>query len=45
MRSIVWFDDAEELLPPESLDGMTWLKVKRTIIKSFDDYNKTRYKN
>ena len=43
-RSVVWFDDAEDMLPPESLDGMTWAKVKKVIIKSFDDYKNKRYK-
>jgi hypothetical protein len=44
-RSIVYFADAEDQLSPESLDGMTWTKVKEVIIKSFDNYNKKKYRN
>jgi len=43
-RSIVYFEDAENTLPPETLDVMTWDEVKSIIIKSFDDYKKKRYK-
>jgi len=43
-RSISWFEDAENTLAPESLDGMTWDKVKDIIIKAFDSYNQTKYK-
>jgi len=43
-RSVVYFDDAENTLAPQSLDGMTWVKAKKVIIKSFDDYKKKRYK-
>jgi hypothetical protein len=39
-RSIVYFADAEDNIEPESLDGMTWGKVKETITKAFDDYYK-----
>ena len=44
IRSIVYFDDAENTIEPESLDGMTWAKVKEIIRKSLDDYYK-KYKN
>jgi len=40
IRSVIYFDDAENTIDPESLDGMTWDKVKSTIIKAFDDYYK-----
>ena len=40
IRSVIYFDDAENTIDPESLDGMTWDKVKNTIIKAFDDYYK-----
>ena len=45
IRSIVYFADAENTIDPESLDGMTWEKVKETITKAFDNYYKTRNKN
>jgi len=40
IRSVIYFDDAENTIDPESLDGMTWIKVKNTITKAFDDYYK-----
>jgi predicted nucleotidyltransferase component of viral defense system len=40
IRSVVYFNDAENTIDPESLDGMTWVKVKSTITKAFDDYYK-----
>jgi len=40
IRSIIYFDDAENTIDPESLDGMTWIKVKNTITNAFDDYYK-----
>lgn len=40
IRSVIYFDDAENTIDPESLDGMTWMKVKSTITKAFDDYYK-----
>jgi predicted nucleotidyltransferase component of viral defense system len=40
IRSVVYFNDAENTIDPESLDGMTWIKVKNTITKAFDDYYK-----
>ena len=42
IRSVIYFDDAEQTTAPESLDGMTWNKVKKTITKAFDDYYKKR---
>ena len=39
-RSVVYFADAEDNIEPESLDGMTWEKVKKTITKAFDDHYK-----
>ncbi|WP_114936459.1 nucleotidyl transferase AbiEii/AbiGii toxin family protein [Mucilaginibacter endophyticus] len=38
IRSVVYFADAENTIAPESLDGMTWDKVKQTITNAFDDY-------
>ena len=38
IRSVVYFTDAENTIDPESLDGMTWEKVKKTITEAFDDY-------
>lgn len=38
IRSVVYFADAENTITPESLDGMTWDKVKETITNAFDDY-------
>ena len=40
IRSVIYFADAEDTIAPESLDGMTWEKVKQTILKAFDDYYK-----
>jgi hypothetical protein len=40
IRSVIYFTDAEDTIAPESLDGMTWEKVKKTISKAFDDYYK-----
>ncbi|CAN5184320.1 hypothetical protein BH09BAC6_BH09BAC6_15120 [soil metagenome] len=37
---MTYFADAEDDVNPVSLDGMTWNKVKRTITKAFDNYNK-----
>lgn len=45
IRSISYFDDAENTITPESLDGMTWLKVKTIIKKALDDYYITIRKN
>jgi hypothetical protein len=38
IRSVVYFADAENTITPESLDGMTWENVKKTIMNAFDDY-------
>ena len=38
IRSVIYFDDAENTIAPESLDGMTWGKVKKVITKAFDNY-------
>ena len=40
IRSMIYFTDAEDDADPESLDGMTWNKVKKIITKAFDDYYK-----
>ena len=40
IRSVAYFDDAENTLSPESLDGMTWEVVKTTIDKALDVYYK-----
>jgi hypothetical protein len=45
IRSVIYFADAENTIEPESLDGMTWSKVKKIITNSFNDYYKKRYKN
>jgi hypothetical protein len=42
IRSVVYFTDAEDTIEPESLDGMTWNKVKETIINAFDKYYKNK---
>ncbi len=43
IRSIIYFDDAEDTIAPDSLNNMTWPDVKSIITKAFDDYyrNKT----
>ena len=38
IRSVIYFTDAENTIEPESLNGMTWAKVKKTILKAIDDY-------
>lgn len=45
IRSVIYFKDAEDDVDPESLDGMTWPKVKEIITKAFDEYYKKRPKN
>ncbi|RYU91138.1 hypothetical protein EWM62_04140 [Mucilaginibacter terrigena] len=40
IRSVVYFSDAEDTIDPECLEGMTWTKVKSTIVKALDDYYK-----
>lgn len=42
-RSIGYFKDAENMLEPNSLDDMTWKKVKKAITKSLNDYYKNRF--
>ncbi|MDB5007247.1 MAG: hypothetical protein JWQ84_665 [Mucilaginibacter sp.] len=42
IRAVVYFADAENTIEPESLDGMTWLKAKKIITKSFDNYFKNK---
>jgi len=44
-RSMIWFENAEDNLDPECLDGMTWSKAKKVVTKSFNDYYKRRNKN
>lgn len=44
IRCMTWFDDAENAIAPESLDGMTWEKVKKTVIFGMDERYK-KYKN
>ena len=36
IRSIVYFDDAENTIEPYSFDGMTWNKAKKIINKGLD---------
>jgi hypothetical protein len=45
IRSMIYFENAEDDVDPTSLDGMTWSKVKKTILKAFDDYYKEKSKN
>ena len=40
IRSIIYFENAEEDADPECLDGMTWKKAKLIITKAFDNYYK-----
>lgn len=42
IRSVVYFADAEDTIEPQSLDGMTWEKVKDIITKAFDYYYKEK---
>lgn len=42
IRSIIYFDDAEDTITPESLNGMTWQDVKGIITKAFDDYYRNK---
>jgi hypothetical protein len=42
VRSAVYFNDAEDTIEPESLDGMTWDKVKKDITEAFDNYYKNK---
>ncbi|OJW13472.1 nucleotidyl transferase AbiEii/AbiGii toxin family protein [Mucilaginibacter sp. 44-25] len=42
IRSVVYFADAEDTIEPQSLDGMTWEKVKDIIIEAFDYYYKDK---
>jgi len=42
IRSISYFTDAEDDQDPESLDGMTWAKVKNVIKKALYDYYKRK---
>jgi hypothetical protein len=42
IRSVAYFTDAENTIEPESLDGMTWDKVKNIIKKSLEDYYKRK---
>jgi predicted nucleotidyltransferase component of viral defense system len=44
MRSIGYFDDAENFLDPECLEGMSWTEVKDAIKKALNNYYKNRYK-
>jgi len=41
-RAIIYFDDAEDTIEPVTLDGMTWLNVKKTITNAFDIYYKRK---
>jgi len=41
-RSIVYFEDAENNIEPESLDDMTWKKVKKIIQKGLNDCYQNR---
>jgi predicted nucleotidyltransferase component of viral defense system len=42
VRSVVYFEDAEEDVNPETIDKLTWEKVKKIIVKAFDEYYKRR---
>jgi Nucleotidyl transferase AbiEii toxin, Type IV TA system len=41
-KSMIWFENAEDNLDPECLDGMTWSKAKKVVTKSFNDFYKRR---
>lgn len=38
IKSVVYFEDAENTPDPEALDGMSWDKVKEIITKAFNAY-------
>ena len=40
IRSVIYFTDAEDTIEPESMDGMTWDVVKKTITIAFENYYK-----
>jgi hypothetical protein len=42
IRSVAYFADADDNIDPECLDGMTWSKVKKVIVKALDNYYKNR---
>lgn len=41
-RSVGYFIDAEDTIEPQSLDGMTWDKVKAIIAKALKNYYKSK---
>ncbi|WP_187774867.1 nucleotidyl transferase AbiEii/AbiGii toxin family protein [Pedobacter sp. BS3] len=45
MRSIVYFDDAEDDADPEIIEKISWEQVKNIIKKAFNDYYKQNTKN
>lgn len=45
VRSVIYFEDAESTIEPESLDGTTWDDVKAIILEEFNKFSKSRYKN
>ena len=44
LRSMTFFADAENDIDPESLDGMTWEKVKKAVVFGMDERYK-KFKN
>jgi predicted nucleotidyltransferase component of viral defense system len=40
IRSVIYFDDADNDLDPETIDKITWVQVKKRITLAFDDYIK-----
>ena len=45
MRSIIYFDDAEDDADPETIEKTSWKQVKNIIKKAFNDYYKQNTKN
>ena len=41
-RSVTYFTDAENTIEPESMDGMTWSKVKEVVQKRLKEYYKDK---
>lgn len=40
IRAVIYFEDAENELDPDTIDKITWTQVKKRISKAFDDYIK-----
>lgn len=44
MRSIVYFDDADEEADPEILESKSWEDVKKNIEQAFENYYNKKIK-